>query len=188
MQSFIDKAGGKRFALHFGTHSLLGRIGLYRRFRRIEWTEVDRLVFVCSGNICRSPYAAELARSKGFEVASFGVRTQTGAPADPVAVRVAAKRGVDLRGHQSTCQQEFMPRRGDLLIGMEPLHLRPIGHFAAGGAQLTLAGLWTRVCAPYLPDPYGLGEHCFDFVFELIEESIANIGDRIHAVHGKSRQ
>lgn len=188
MQSFIEKAGGKRFALHFCTQSLLGRLGLYRRYRRIDWTEVDRLVFVCSGNICRSPYAAELARSRGFEVASFGVKTQTGAPADPVAVKVGAMRGIDLSAHRSTSQQDFVPRRGDLLIGMEPLHLEPIGHFAASGAQLTLAGLWTGVCAPYLPDPYGIGERCFGFVFELIEESLADIGSRIDAVRGKSSQ
>lgn len=188
MQSLIEKAGGKRFLLHFSTHLLLGRLGLYRQYRRIDWTEVKRLVFVCSGNICRSPFAAELARSRGFEVASFGIRTQTGAPADPVAAKVAAGRGIDLSAHRSTSLEDFIARPGDLLIGMEPLHLKPIGHLAAGGAQLTLAGVWTEIGAPYLPDPYGISERCFEFVFGLIEESLADIGSRIPAVREKNRQ
>ena len=186
MQSFIRKAGGKRRALHFGAHSLLGRFGLYRQYRRVDWTKVDRLVFVCSGNICRSPFAAELARSRGFHVASFGTDTRGGDPADPVASRVGARRGIDLSGHVSTSLGKFTVRPGDLLVGMEPLHLQSIRHLGRDGIQLTLAGLWTGVCAPYLPDPYGTQDHCFEFVFGLIEESLAEIASRIGTARGRS--
>jgi L-threonylcarbamoyladenylate synthase len=75
------------------------------------------LTFVCTGNTCRSPMAEGLARHAlaarlgvgvteigrfGFDVSSAGVHAGPGAPASDQAVRVLARRGIDLSQHAST--------------------------------------------------------------------------------------
>lgn len=74
-----------------------------------------RLLFVCTGNTCRSPMAEALARHSlraalgvddetrfGFEVASAGVYAGPGAPASENSVMAMADRGIDLREHRSS--------------------------------------------------------------------------------------
>ena len=73
-----------------------------------------RLVFVCTGNTCRSPMAEGLARALleerlggpldafGFEIGSMGVFASPGSPASPDAVVELAERGIDLSAHRSS--------------------------------------------------------------------------------------
>lgn len=62
---------------------------------------------------------------------------------------------------------------GDLLIAMEPRHARVVRRLTLPArAQITLAGLWCDSPKPLLPDPYGAGRPCFDFVFQQIDESL----------------
>lgn len=162
-------------------------IGGYRRYRDLDWGAVRRLVFVCSGNICRSPYAAERARAHGFAVASFGIDAAGGKPANDMASVAARARGVDLSTHVSSRMRDFVPCDGDLLIAMEPRHLRAIRHMARpGSVQVTLAGLWCVSGAPFLPDPYATNTRCFDFVFRLIDESLAQM-QALRAAAAKNR-
>ena len=66
-----------------------------------------RLLFVCSGNICRSPMAEAWARTLGpahgrtVEARSGGTLDIRGRAADPLAVRVMGECGVDLAAHRS---------------------------------------------------------------------------------------
>ncbi|HEU4654408.1 MAG TPA: hypothetical protein VFS47_10495 [Steroidobacteraceae bacterium] len=177
--------GGSRTAARFVTCALAGQLGAYRSYRRIDWTIARRLVFVCSGNICRSPYAAELAKLRGWPAASFGIDAAGGAVANDVAQRIAKVRGVDLANHVSTRAVDFAVQSGDVLIGMEPRHVRAI---TAGGveanAQVTLMGLWSIPQAPYMPDPYGMGDECFEFVFDLIDSALDRISLLTHKRKG----
>jgi protein-tyrosine phosphatase len=173
---YPKKLGDSRSALRFVTCALAGRFGAYRLYQRIDWVAARRLVFVCSGNICRSPYAAELAKLRGWNTASFGIDASGGAVANDVAQRVAKARGVDLASHVSMRVADFVVRPGDLLIGMEPRHVRAISEFCLGtGAQVTLMGLWSIPQAPFLPDPYGMKDECFEYVFDLIESALERI-------------
>src|SRR5262245_59034382 len=64
---------------------------------------ISRVLVICSGNICRSPFAAAALaqRVPGLEVRSSGLAAGDAAPADPTAVRVAASLGFDLTQHRS---------------------------------------------------------------------------------------
>src|SRR5688500_11705046 len=96
-----DKVMGQFLApinRRFGTYRGLIRLGLahaehtsgrLRPFIRHDLGHVNRLVFVCQGNICRSSFADHLARSLGIPSVSFGLATTTGMRADPTAMRTS---------------------------------------------------------------------------------------------------
>src|SRR3546814_6470308 len=80
------------------------RLGLLNRFGRVDWSRVKRLVFVCQGNICRSPIAHAMAAKliDRYPVASIGLATTTGAPAFETARDVAQQFSVDLTSHRGS--------------------------------------------------------------------------------------
>ena len=176
----VQKYGGKRAALRFATYALLARLGLCSASRQVQWRRAKRLVFVCSGNICRSPFAAELAKKRGLPAASFGVDARGNAAAEPRAAAAALRWDVDLGSHVSTSLEQFRPLDGDVFVAMEPRHLKIALPLAAkAGAQSTLLGMWCTAPRPYLPDPYGASVECFYFVFHMIDDALANIGNSI---------
>lgn len=89
--------------------NLVDRVSLVRTWRaarvRAAIRRSRRIVFVCKGNICRSPFAAgyvaQRYAGRSLTVASAGYYPQAGRPAPPAAVEAAAELGVDLRAHRS---------------------------------------------------------------------------------------
>jgi protein-tyrosine phosphatase len=183
MMDAIRNLGGARAATRLLGYGILGACGFYRQYQRLHWDRVQRLVFVCKGNICRSPYAAELARVRGHSVFSFGLDTRGGDRADGAATRVARLAGVDLSRHASSRVVDYQPGPGDLLLAMEPEQMEPLRAAARDVAQVTLLGLWCHYSVPYLPDPYGRRDACFERVFALIDEAITNVGAELRR-HG----
>lgn len=149
--------------------------GVYRRFEAIDWANVDRLVFVCAGNICRSPYGDRKAAFGGFPTASIALRGDSGAPADMQAQTAARAAGVNLADHRSTAITDFDMRAGDLLLAMEPHQAFTLAARADPGVQVTLLGLWSRPPRPHLHDPFSLGDAYFRTCFRVIDGAVANI-------------
>jgi len=174
--SFVAEYGRRRGWLANLTWSAALRIGALRQPRHVDWTCVQRFVFVCRGNICRSPYAARRARAAGLRAFSCGLHIGENTTVDPTAAMVARRRGLDLSSHQPRALMRMRVEPCDLLIAMEPAHLRPLRPIARrAGAQLTLIGLWStprRVC---LTDPYGLCEEYFNRCFMLIDSAVAGM-------------
>jgi protein-tyrosine phosphatase len=150
----------------------LDRFGAFFPLRRVPWNEVERLVFVCQGNICRSAYADARARRAGLRSVSFGLGGRDGDCANTVASERAAARGVDLSAHRATSAAAFRIHRGDLLAAMEPAQLPALAKL---GAPATLLGLWATPPRPHLEDPYGLCAAYFDTCFEVIDSAVERI-------------
>jgi len=157
--------------------------GGYRPFKRVHWGGVHRLVFVCKGNICRSPYAAGRARALGLEARSCGLEAQKGKPAEPTAAGVARERDVDLDVASATPVQAFPFEPGDLVLVMEPSQLRDALRAGAGEheTQVTLLGLWASPVVPVIPDPYGKNIASFHHCFSIIDSAITTLGVHIEA-------
>jgi protein-tyrosine phosphatase len=82
------------------------------------------VLFVCTGNICRSPLAALLweAQYPALNAASAGFITQTGRQSPDNIQAVAAARGLSLTEHRSRTLDEAMLRESDVIVLFEPRH------------------------------------------------------------------
>lgn len=86
----------------------------------------NRIIVVCTGNICRSPIGEGLLRQRlqgrDIEVISAGTGALVGFPADPLAVEVAADHGLDISAHRA--QQATLPLLSsmDLVLTLDQGH------------------------------------------------------------------
>ncbi|QPF73715.1 low molecular weight phosphatase family protein [Roseateles sp. DAIF2] len=174
----LELYGGRRAFLQLLREQLRHHAGALAAYRRIDAAAVRRLVFICKGNICRSAYAAELARRQGLVVDSAGLEGDPGTPADPKARACATRFGLSLDAHRAQALDDFEWREGDLLVAFEPAHAQRLASWAAArqGVQVTLLGCWMRPWPwPYLHDPYGLSPAYFDACFTRIAAGLAGL-------------
>lgn len=175
----LDRYGSRRGILRTYWHRVKYSFGAYRRYRKIDWNNIDRLVFICKGNICRSAFAERVAKSLGVDAISCGVSTQIDYPANADAIKAAERRGVDLGSHRTTPIMYAILRKTDLIIAMEPWHAHTLTTNLKRKHSITLLGLWAAPLRPHIQDPYGFSEICFDNCFDYIESSVNEITKKI---------
>src|SRR5256885_5847224 len=98
------------------------------------------LLFVCSGNTCRSALAEALARKiaerRGIEdlnVSSAGTNAWDNAPATDEALLVGMERELDLTGHRARKLTPAIVSEADLIFVMTPGHLEPVKQLGGRG-------------------------------------------------------
>ncbi|MFP5298650.1 MAG: low molecular weight protein arginine phosphatase [Actinomycetota bacterium] len=103
-----------------------------------------KILFVCTGNICRSPMAEALLRHaltevgiEGIEVASAGTWGNDGWTASDPAVHVLAQRGVDLSGHVARSLRAEDIEEADLILVMTAHHARDVVRLHPGAEAKT---------------------------------------------------
>ena len=154
-----------------------------------------KVLFVCLGNICRSPAAegvfrtvvADAGLSEAISVDSAGTSNwHVGEPPDQRGQDAAAKRGYDLsaqRGRQ-VAGGDF--DRFDYIIGMDQSNIANLSALAPVGTGDKIA--LSLEFAPQLnqrevPDPYYGGPGGFDDVLDMIEAASKGLLDDIRARH-----
>lgn len=176
--------GGQLVAVNYGTWKGLVRhaltqsqwlLGGLEGLMQTDLRGVERLVFVCLGNINRSCFAESVARSMGVPACSLGLSTTTGAPAFHRAVSTAEQFGVDLSGHRATNLTDYEPRAGDLLLVMEVRHVRRLRGSAIGNRRVALLGGWGTPRRLHIHDPHVLSPEYFQTCFTLIESATRNL-------------
>ena len=178
----LELFGGKRgFVEHLKERARYA-VGAYSTVENVDWSTVRRLVFVCKGNICRSPYGEVRARGLGLDSVSFGFEATDGTTANADAIRVAASRGIDLNAHRSQKAAAPLFRKGDLVLLFEPEHLKRFQQLGAeAGVTASLLGLWARPVRPLVWDPYGKSTRYFEQCFSVIDSGLTEVARRITA-------
>lgn len=137
-----------------------------------------KIVFVCTGNQCRSPVAEYVARSfatelttqaktKGqqladsssleLEFASAGTHAFRGTPMDPRASRFLATEGIDADGFSSTRLNRVALAGADIVVGMETAHVDHALRIAPAAllkkaATLRQLAAWSTIDSVHFPD------------------------------------
>lgn len=181
--AYVTRRGGWRGLLTTRLAAVQYRFGRWRRYGRVEMNDIERVVVICMGNICRSPYAAARLRALGYDAVSAGLDVSVAAPADAQAVVEAARRGIDLADHRSRRFAAGDCRSGDLLLVVEPAHLATLEALTTGAAprRVGLLGLWCPERVPCLFDPHGRSEAYFCRCFDLIDSACAGLDAALRA-------
>lgn len=148
------------------------------------------LLFVCTGNTCRSPLAEVLARreveERGLtgrvEVASAGIAAFPGMAASDGSLRVASSHGLDLEDHRSSPLTPDSAAGADLILGMSPGHVsrtREVAPHARvellGSHALGVEGME----GPSVPDPVGAPDEVYEETYRTLEGLVAKVMDRL---------
>ncbi|AYG60843.1 low molecular weight phosphotyrosine protein phosphatase [Rhizobium jaguaris] len=135
-----------------------------------------RILFVCAGNICRSPLAegifrhlaAEARRSSEFEIDSAGTGGwHQGERPDRRSIAAAADHGVDISGQRARRIEVADFDRFDLILAMDQDNLKNLRKIAPADAlgKLYLFNAFTLGSNKDIPDPYYGGHEDFEAVY-----------------------
>lgn len=159
-------------------------------------TQTPALLFVCLGNICRSPLAEGAMRLAAeqagveLEIDSCGTAAyHVGEPPDPRSVATAAAKGTDisnLRGRQLSAE-DFT--RFTHIFAMDQQNLRNIQAVRPSGATAQVSLLMDVVPGregAAIADPYYDGEEHFEFTWEDVWSAAQSIVERMKAGGGET--
>jgi len=141
------------------------------------------VLFVCTGNTCRSAMAEGMFRKylaeklqckvdqleeKGYKIFSAGTMDMTGMPASPEAVATCAARGIDIENHKSTALSRQLVEESDLIFAMAGMHRERVVSLSGEAADkcVLLAGEME------IADPIGQPRETYDSCADLIEKAV----------------
>ena len=147
------------------------------------------LLFVCTGNICRSPLAEVIARAEAdargwteVACASAGTFAFPGQPASGPGVAVAAAHGLDLAAHASLELSLELLEWADLVIGMEASHARAAARMASDATVRVMTDFlpadddWS---GSGVPDPYGGDLETYEATRKLLTRAMRGLFDAL---------
>jgi len=145
------------------------------------------ILFVCTGNTCRSPMAAALLREmlaersiKDINVASAGIAAMPGDKASPNAVKAVSELGVDLDGHRSKQIDEELLKTSDLILTMTESHKLAVKSWEPSVWDKTYTlKEYAEMEDSDISDPFGQSEAKYRQTMEEIRQSLDKIIEKL---------
>ena len=148
-----------------------------------------RILFVCLGNICRSPsaeaimkyYVKERGLEEQYYIDSAGISGyHSGDPADRRMQSHAIRRGYDLTSLSRMFYLDADFSDFDMIIGMDDQNIRDLQRMATSEEERNKIHKMTDFCQRFsyrdsVPDPYYGGDSGFELVLDLLEDAVEGL-------------
>jgi protein-tyrosine phosphatase len=156
--------------------------------------EPVKVLFVCLGNICRSPTAegvfTQYVKEAGLEDRIIADSAGTGdyhigEPPDERAIETAARRGYDLTKLRARQVHRDDFAKFDYILAMDTDNLRALKRFCPPqhGRKVKLFTEFCSLGVCVVPDPYGGGPDAFERVLDLVEDAARGFLEHLRAEH-----
>ncbi len=159
---------------------------------RFQWHDMIRLLFVCMGNICRSPMAQGVLEQRLYEeqledqvqVDSAGTHHyHTGESPDRRGVAAARRRGIEIGGQRARAVRDDDFMEFDLILAMDSNNereLRAICPPYYGDRVKLVMDFAPDLREREIPDPYYVGGQGFEKVLNMLELCMEGLMDELH--------
>jgi protein-tyrosine-phosphatase len=148
-----------------------------------------RILFVCTGNTCRSAIAEAIAHKliierglSDVELSSAGTSAWDGAPASDGALLVGMERGLDLSQHRAQTLTRDLVRDADLVLAMGPHHLERVEALGGSGKSYLLTDFASHGASSRpVNDPIGGELEMYRATADELGQEVRRVFDRIMA-------